>query len=440
MREHRVTARAARPAARALGLLVVVGGLTLPTAPAYAVDYDCAAVDEQTGLAEADLPSKPLAQLEVAAAQEAVPRIARGASAGAGVAVAVLDSGVYNANPARLDVSPVTYLAAGQPILADYHGTAVAGLIAGGPRADGTPLGIAPAASIVDVKVYDTLTPDLDQGQVGLDPAAVLRGLTWVRDNAAALGIRVVNVSLAFGDAPGMAEVVGQLWDAGVIVVAPAGNRPTEETDPLFAEYGTFAYDEDAAGAIFPAGYEHVVAVSATVEGYDPQDTGEPIEPSAVALQNSDTDVAAPSADAVTVSRFGGTCTLAVPATSWSTAEVSGVLAMLVSAYPDETPAQLVARLVRTADGREDLRTLYYGAGVVQPYDALVRPLAPDTDGTLAGTTIPLDPDLRAEPPVAEADVLAGTRHDAVWWGLLGGGALVLAVVLRPVLLARRRR
>ena len=41
--------------------------------------------------------------------------------------------------------------------LLDYHGTAVAGLIAGKPRGD-LLTGVAPGAQIVDVRVYDDST------------------------------------------------------------------------------------------------------------------------------------------------------------------------------------------------------------------------------------------------------------------------------------------
>ena len=44
-----------------------------------------------------------------------------------------------------------------------YHGTAVAGLIAGPPRADGSAVGIAPAAQILDVQVYDDPVDEADR-------------------------------------------------------------------------------------------------------------------------------------------------------------------------------------------------------------------------------------------------------------------------------------
>jgi membrane-anchored mycosin MYCP len=53
-------------------------------------------------------------------------------------------------------------------------------------------------------------------------------------------------------------------------------------------------------------------------------------------------------------------------------------------------------------------------------------------------TSLEPDPHLRATAPVPSDDLLAGTRDDAVWWGLVGGGVLLLALILRPML-ARRR-
>jgi membrane-anchored mycosin MYCP len=44
----------------------------------------------------------------------------------------------------------------------------------------------------------------------------------------------------------------------------------------------------------------------------------------------------------------------------------------------------------------------------------------------------------RVTAPQPPPDPVAGTLADARWWGLLGGAALVVALLLRP-LLARRR-
>ena len=109
---------------------------------------------------------------------------------------------------------------------------------------------------------------------------------------------------------------------------------------------------------------------------------------------------------------------------------------VLVTVKSDDTPAMAVSRLLLTADGRADMPDRLAGAGDVQVYDALTRPLALDESGAAEQTAPEPDTQVYAAPE-PEPDVLASTRHDAVWWGLLGGGALLLALVLRPVL-ARR--
>jgi membrane-anchored mycosin MYCP len=141
------------------------------------------------------------------------------------------------------------------------------------------------------------------------------------------------------------------------------------------------------------------------------------------------------------VALSGGTCVLTDPATSWAAAEVGGIAALLVQRYPADSPQQIAARLTATASGTtaeegESATSRYFGAGVVQPVDALTRPLTPD--GQAFG-------DLRAQPeqtppvrpPVSSSDALHDTRRLAIWAGLVGGAAIVCASILRP-LLSRR--
>ena len=151
------------------------------------------------------------------------------------------------------------------------------------------------------------------------------------------------------------------------------------------------------------------------------------------------TDVAAPTAGAVSYSLRGESCLLTDPATSYAAAEVSGVLALLQSAY-DESIAASVRRLLTTANGRPDIPNTLVGAGEVQAMDALTRPMEIDDDsGTdLGAGSVEHEPQLLSVPEEPD-DVLASTRENAVWWGVIGGGVLLLAVLLRPVL-ARRRR
>ncbi|MCW2795083.1 MAG: peptidase and in, kexin, sedolisin [Nocardioides sp.] len=407
----------------ALGAAVLV-----PAGTAYAAeDPLCSNVATDVQVA-ATGDSLPLSLMRVPQAQEFLAR--HGREAGSGQRVAVVDSGVGGRG------IPV---AAHQSFsrkaeIEDPHGTLVAGLIAGAPRADDKAVGVAPGAEIVDVRIYDLPAPQDPNAEDGVTNAGLVEGLGWVADNAQRLDIGVVNVSLAVPGSRALRDVVARLWDSGVVVVAASGNRPADESDPLWAEFGYEGASvrpagEDAATAVFPAGYPHVVAVSATADGAEAITT----DASEFVLQSSAIDIAAPTYGGVSVTPNGSTCVLNDIATSWAAAEVSGVVALLRSAYPNEDPAQIVARLLYSANGTPDRPTVQTGAGVVQPIEALVRPLDPNGHGTVASTSQEPERHLRATVPEPEADLLAGTRDHAVWWGLLGGGALLLALILRPV-------
>ena len=162
---------------------------------------------------------------------------------GKGVNVALLDTGVsdtpaLNRASGRItDGVDVSQLAAGGPALTSGqftdgfgHGTFLASLIAGGQvQGSAKPLGVAPSARIVVVKVAD------DQGNTSL--SQVLAGLDWVAAHARA--IQVVNVALAvdrptapaYGMDP-LTAAVEHVRNAGVLVVAAAGNTPGQVGDP----------------------------------------------------------------------------------------------------------------------------------------------------------------------------------------------------------------
>jgi membrane-anchored mycosin MYCP len=418
--------------ARRLAPVAALAAAAVPallTVPAYAAPVRALASvlcdDVGDEVVSTTDPSAPLDRLRIAQAQELVGGEAR---AGAGVNVAVLDSGVSRQGDG-VDVVGGTVVSRGGEIV-DPHGTAVASLIAGRPRADGGLVGIAPAAGIVDVRVYDTLDPESLDGEV-LTPGSLAAGLRWVAANAQRQGIRIANVSLSVAPDEELAAAVRAVRDAGVLVVAETGNRGAAGPMEAFpsAEPG-----EDVAGAVFPAGYlDDVIGVNATAGGAevgtDPQlDVG----------ASSATDVAAPTYGAVVLAVNGTACTLQDINSSWAAAEVSGILALLMTRYPDDNPAQLTARLFGTASGTMDDPTRMTGYGVVQPLEALTRPLRPGKDGEYADTTSARDESPRARAPEPEVDTLASLRHTALWASILGGAALLLALLLRPVL-ARRR-
>ena len=405
--------------------LVAAGVVWSAAPPAAAENPLCSSVSADSAPDAVTLGAGPLAQLDVAAAQQLVDR---SGPAGPPVRVAVLDSGVDDAHVPVV----ASHSVAGSGPPAYFHGTAVAGLVAGQPRDDGTGVGVAPEAQVVDVRVYDGVD---EQDGATLTPDRLAAGLEWVAAHAADLHVRVANVSLAVDPSPRLAAAVRAVQRAGVVVVAAAGNRPQEGEpfDDDFAD-GSAAPGEDAAGILFPAGYPGVVTVSSTADGSGVADVTQYVVP------NSRTTVAAPTFDAVSYGLDGRPCVLEPLATSWAAAEVSGVLALVCQRFPDEVAAQVVARLVHTANGRPDTRSPLVGAGVVQPVEALTRQLDPARSGAVERAVAAPHPSPTARAPEPPDDVLAGVRGDAVWWGLLGGGVLVVALLVRPVLARRRAR
>jgi serine protease AprX len=110
------------------------------------------------------------------------------------------------------------------------HGTFLSTLVAGGPeKRGGTPIGIAPAARIVVVKVADS------RGRTTL--SQVLAGMDWVAAHARA--IQVMNVALAverptapaYGADPLTAGIEHVRAD-GVLPVVAAGNNSRAVGDP----------------------------------------------------------------------------------------------------------------------------------------------------------------------------------------------------------------
>lgn len=409
---------------RLTGAAVVVAlagtAAVVPGVPARAADVSCDQIRTDSVTGPATSASLPLRLLDVPRAQALV----RG-EPGDGQTVAVVDAGIEDSAA----FADVTHLPDSPPVL-DFHGTAVAGLIAGRPRSDGSPVGVAPAARLVDVRVYDE-SPVRTRGAREPTAGGVAEGLTWVLRHRWSERIGVVVVPVAVPDDGRLEHVVGRLVRSDVVVVAASGNRP-QEGDPLYAEFGQQRLAEDAAGAVFPAGYPGVVAVSATAAGAVGADARSYVLPS------SDVVVAAPTYAALSVGLNGRTCVLPEIATSWAAAEVAGVVALLRQRFPDDKAPQIVARLVETADGDPDVRTPMTGAGVVQPVAALSRPLTPARDGSLPVAPVETSDLPAATAPQRPASVMPDLRDDARWWALGGVALVVLALVLRP-LVARRR-
>jgi serine protease AprX len=149
---------------------------------------------------------------------------------GAGVTIAMLDSGVAAHPEIQTLVAAVDFVGTydptfdpGSSVDGDGHGTHVAGIMVGnGTHSSGRFVGVAPEAGLVSVRVLD------DQGRGRTSD--MLAGLQWVLDHKDAYGIRVLNLSLGHAvfesaEFDPLVQAVDTLWDAGIVVVCAAGNN-----------------------------------------------------------------------------------------------------------------------------------------------------------------------------------------------------------------------
>lgn len=397
-----------------VGLAAAAGVMaTQGPADAAAVDGECTA---ETRVTE---PVPALTRLQ--------SELAWTVTRGAGIVVAVVDSGVDAANP-HLEgavAGGVDLVGDGVGGFADPlgHGTAIAGQIAARAIEGSGVQGLAPDARILSVRVFaGTSERDVEAG-IGPSVPRLADGIRYAADRRA----QIINVSLSTdSDDPALADAVAYATSRGSLVVASAGNRDA-----------SFALTEDAAdGPRYPAGDAGAIGVAATAD--DGVVTDASIHGPHVALS-------APGQNVLTTSAAGGDCIYAgeTPATSFAAAYVSASAALVASAHPEETPAQWAYRLQATAvradpDARDDVS----GWGVVQPYEAIV--LVPGAgvrgpESPFAGADVspaPVRPDDTVRIVSEPAANAAALRWGAV--AAIGGAVLLGAAGAVGVLLRRR--
>ena len=161
----------------------------------------------------------------------AEPLLAKGFT-GKGITAAILDSGIYpHPDLKERIVDFRDFLNGRTGCYDDYgHGTHVAGILAGnGKLSRGRYRGIAPECRLLPVKVLDRRGNGSRQD--------VLRGIEFVISTRERYHTRILNISvgtLAEGkDDEELIQAVEDAWDAGLIVVAAAGNMgPRKESIP----------------------------------------------------------------------------------------------------------------------------------------------------------------------------------------------------------------
>ncbi|HET6187382.1 MAG TPA: S8 family serine peptidase [Trebonia sp.] len=284
---------------------------------------------------------------------------------GAGVTVAVIDSGVDG---------DVSVLSGGTVISGpDFtglhtspqnlnwgdHGTWMASIIAGHGTDGGYDgvMGIAPQAKVLSVRVIP------DKGDPGYrtyndEPEQTIQDeladgiMTAVKDHA-----QVISMSIGYS-APSsvVRNAITYAYQHGTVLVASSGNSGGNDTRHGKGSTGM-------APVSFPAEYPGVLGVGAvTIEG----------TPASFSSGNLSVRVAAPGKGVPAQGRNGSYYT--VDGTSPACALVAGVAALIKSRYPAITPAQVAEALTTSAQqtpaGSYDVNT---GFGIVNAGAALVK-------------------------------------------------------------------
>lgn len=303
-------------------------------------------------------------------------------SRGEGSIVAVLDTGVafedflvFRKAPDLADtefIYPLNATFGGDhPNDDDGHGTHVTGTIAQNTDNGQGVAGVAPAVSVIPVKVCIF---------IGCPSDSIANGVFWAVDR----GADVINLSLGGPDISQLElDAFQYAEENGVIVVAAAGNGGLDGFGDPFVD--------------FPAALETVISVGAV--RYDMTRANYSNFP---AQLNVGLHIMAPGgdlnvdqnndgfADGVLQETYAFTCSSApfsydefdycyYQGTSMATPHVTGAVALIRSVFPDITPAQVRELLACSAldlgpagpDGE-------YGVGLLQAYDAL---LDEDEDG-----------------------------------------------------------
>ncbi len=281
----------------------------------------------------------------------------RGGATGAGVGVAVIDTGIdgnladFNSDTGTSRVIATAVTNPGAKTVFDTygHGTDVAGIIAGDgrnrPSSDplhGSYIGVAPDANLIAIKASD------EQGNASV--LDVIDGIEFAIAHQHDYNIRVLNLSLDSATPQSykvdpLDAAVEAAWKHGIVVVAAAGNRGTD------------------AGAVqyAPANDPYVITVGATDENGNSNPMGDTVPSWSSRGTTQDgfekPDVYAPGAHIVSVlapsSQFAQECPACIidgqyirtSGTSMAAPMISGLVADLLQAHRELTPEQVKGAL-----------------------------------------------------------------------------------------------
>ncbi|HIE31793.1 MAG TPA: peptidase S8 [Methanosarcinales archaeon] len=271
-----------------------------------------------------------------------------GGNTGAGVRVAIIDTGIDYNHPDLDDNYVAGYDFVNDdddPMDDDGHGTHCAGIVAAKDNDIGV-VGVAPDADIYAVKVLD----DTGSGYMS-DVAA---GIEWAMDNEA----QIISMSLG-SDYPSrtVRDACYAAYESGILIVAAAGNYHDRYTP-----HGKLIKVDTSVD--YPARYDSAIAVGAT-------DSSDVI--ASFSCTGPDVELAAPGVSILSTVLGGGYDSYS--GTSMACPHVAGTAALVIASDPNLTNDEVRGRLRDTADdlGAPGFDHLY-GYGLVDADEAILTP------------------------------------------------------------------
>ena len=323
---------------------------------------------------------------------------------GAGVGVAIIDSGVTSGHD-DLGSGRVVHFADFvdfQPLASDEygHGTHVAGIIAGsGYDSNGARRGVAPAANLVVLKVLD----GDGYGYI----SNVIAALDYAVEHRAQFNIRVINLSVAAGvyesyDTDPLTLAAKRAVRAGVVVVTAAGNLGRNAQRAI--QYGGITAPGNAPWVLTVGASSHNGTVSrsddsmAAFSSRGPSFIDYTAKPDLVAPGvgiESLADATSTLFAAHPTARLWGTLDtatqpyLSLTGTSMAAPVVTGTVALMMQANPALTPNLVKAILQYTAEHKSRYDDLTQGAGFLNARGAvqLAKSFANGADSSVADPT-----------------------------------------------------
>ena len=303
---------------------------------------------------------------------------------GAGVGIAVVDSGIGNHADLPNVVHTVDFTGGNTGEDEFGHGTHVAGIIAGnGAASAGEHAGIAPGAHLIDLKVLSS-----DGSGSTSD---VIEAIEWAILNKDLYNIRIINLSLGHmpyeaAETDPLSMMVRAATDAGIVAVVSAGNAGRIEGEIVYGGITSPGIEASAITVGAMTTWDTPSRADDTVGGYSsrgPTRFEELAKP----------DIAAPGTQIVAPMSAGNALATNYPAivvdsnymwltgTSMSAPVVSGAVALMLEQNPSLNPNQVKAIMMYTAEDHSG-NPYEVGAGYLNAAGAVN--LAANVDATTA--------------------------------------------------------